>query len=219
MKTFAPTIRSTSHSSSALRTPAGDGKRPPRHSGWSPAMFVRRYTGSPCTRAPTSSTSAVSSAIACERATPSPAMTIGARAPARSSAARATAPGSGRVRAAIGVGPAPVSSTAGPMRSIGSDRNTGPVGGVSATWSARRSATGASSARRISYDHFVNCSAMRTRSPARIGSSMRKRVSCWPAVTRSGDRDLAALCRIERLFARPGATWTLTTPTWPDACA
>jgi len=40
---------------------------------------------------------------------------------------------------------------------------------------------------------------------------MRKRVSCWPAVTRSGDLDLAPLCRIERLLARPGATWTLTT--------
>src|SRR5262249_2485036 len=46
-----------------------------------------------------------------------------------------------------------------------------------------------------------------------------KRVSCWPAVTRSGDVDLAALCRIERLLARPGATWTLTTPIWPEACA
>src|SRR5207249_2789269 len=46
---------------------------------------------------------------------------------------------------------------------------------------------------------------------------MRKRVSCWPAVTRSGVLDRAALWRIERLFARPGATWTLTTPTCPDA--
>ena len=96
-------------------------------------MFVRRYTGSPCTRAPRSSASVVSSGTARARATPSPAMMIGARALAKSSAARATAPGSGRVRAAIGVGPKPVSSTAGPMRSIGSDRNTGPVGGVSAT--------------------------------------------------------------------------------------
>ena len=219
VKTFAPTIKSASQSSSAFRTPPGDGKRPPRHSAWFPGKFVRRKTGSPWTRAPSSSASAVSSGTACDRATPSPAMMMGAWAPVRSSTARARAPGSGRERAAIAVGPAPVSSTAGLMRSIGNERNTGPVGGVSAILSARRSATGASSARRISYDHLVNCSAIWTRSPARIGSSMRNRESCCPAVTTSGVLARAALWRIERLFARPGATWTLTTPIWPDACA
>src|SRR3989442_56294 len=146
-------------------------------------------------------------------------MMIGARAPDRSPAACASAPGSGRLRAAIDGGPAAVSSMAGPIRSIGSERNTGPVGGVSATLSARRNATGASSARRISYDHLRNGSAIRARSPARIGSCMRKRVSCCPAVTTRADLARAALWRIERLFARPGATWTLATPTCPDACA
>src|SRR5713226_6580901 len=60
---------------------------------------------------------------------------------------------------------------------------------------------------------------IRTRSAARIGWCMRKRVSCCPAVRTSGLLARAALWRIEMLFPRPGATWTLTTPSVPEACA
>src|SRR5206468_10504123 len=49
------------------------------------------------------------------------------------------------------------------MRSIGSERNTGPVGGVSAIVTARPSTLTASSALRISYAHLVNGSAIFTR--------------------------------------------------------
>ena len=64
------------------------------------------------------------------------------------------------------------------MRSIGSERNTGPVGGVSAIVTARPSTLTASSALRISNAHLVNGSAIFTRSPARIGSWTSRRVSC-----------------------------------------
>ena len=135
------------------------------------------------------------------------------------STARPTISASGAAPAWIVGAAAPLSSTIAVIRSIGSERKTGPVGGVSASFSARRSATGASSARRTSYDHFVNCSVSLTMSPERIGSSRSRRVSCWPAVTTIGERARLALWRIETPFATPGSTCRFTTPTWPEACA
>jgi len=60
----------------------------------------------------------------------------GAFAAASSSAARETAPGSGALAAATSVGASPASSTTCPISSIGSERNTGPVGGAlfGTTW-------------------------------------------------------------------------------------
>ena len=43
--------------------------------------------------------------------------------------------------------------------------------------------------------------------------------SCWPAVTRSGAPAFWASYSIPMAFPRPGATWTLTTPSFPDAWA
>ena len=68
----------------------------------------------------------------------------GAFARASSEAARTIASGAGTGRVAMSPATVALSSHGSVMRSIGSERNTGPVGGVSARWMARRKALGAS---------------------------------------------------------------------------
>ena len=71
--------------------------------------------------------------------------------------------------------------------SPGNDRNTGPIGGANAVFTARWIARGRSSSRRTSSDHFTNGRAMVGRSAHSSGSVKLKRCSCWPAVTRIGE--------------------------------
>jgi hypothetical protein len=144
---------------------------------------------------------------------------IGDFALARSAAAWVIASGEGSARALTVEGEAATASTVSVIRSMGSPRNTGPIGGVSASWIARRSAAGASAAERISCDHLVNCSVSWTMSAARIGSPRSSRVSCCPAVTSSGERARLALCKIASPLPTPGATCRLTRPSRPLACA
>ncbi len=77
--------------------------------------------------------------------------------------------------------------------SSGSERNTGPCGGVSAACTARRTAEGRSSTRPISAAHLVQGRTASTIRPQRIGSSNIMRWSCWPAVRSRGVLERKAL--------------------------
>src|SRR5256886_259771 len=71
--------------------------------------------------------------------------------------------------------------------SIGSATNTGPFGASVATLKARRSTAAISSARSTCTLHLVTGAAIATRSWPSTGVLSRIRVSCWPAVTTSGE--------------------------------
>ena len=66
--------------------------------------------------------------------------------------------------------------------SPGSDRNTGPIGGVIAILAARRMMRGISSSRVISTAHLTSGSAIGTSGAYSTGSVSPWPCSCWPAV-------------------------------------
>ncbi len=118
------------------------------------------------TSAPSSSATATSSFCAPESATPSPTRTIGRSAEASSSAARPTEAGEGDTSVSTFVEGRTGSELSSSSTSMGSATNTGPRGGVSAIFTARRMVrrTECRSVTRVAY--LVTGLAMATRSEA-----------------------------------------------------
>src|SRR5581483_1734095 len=108
-------------------------------------------------------------AIAPDATTPSPTMSAGAFASTRSRTASSMALGSGRTAVGTRLGGSAGAAHGAVLRSNGSERTTGPRGGVSATFSARRTTCGISSALRISYAHFTHGEAYAVKSPESVG--------------------------------------------------
>ena len=97
--------------------------------------------------------------------------------------------------------------------------NTGPAGASVATLKARRRIGAISSARSACTLHLVTGAAMATRSWLSSGLASRIRVSCWPAVTISGELAFNAPYSAPMALPSPGATWTLAKAVRPVACA
>src|SRR4051812_27552007 len=93
----------------------------------------------PHTGAPNNSATRVSSGWASENATPSPAMIMGRDAGANNAATSSIADGAGAVLVLSRTDGTTSSSLGSSSTSIGSDTNTGPMGGVMASLMARRS--------------------------------------------------------------------------------
>ena len=106
---------------------------------------------------------------------------------------RASAWSEGRLRASTRVGGAGASSSSCSSTSPGSEMNTGPVGGVSATFAARRTISGRSAARVTSTAHLTSGCAIGTSGAYSSGSSRPWPCSCWPAVRISGEPENFAL--------------------------
>ena len=139
------------------------------------------------TDAPMASASFASAGIAPARATSSPQTMTGRCAPRINSAMAAIASreASGlRCKVPAVAGVMLVSSS---MTLIGRPMNTGPGGPSFATLKARRRIGAISSARSTCTLHFVSGAAIATRSWPSTGSANRMRVSCWPAVTMTGE--------------------------------
>src|SRR3954470_23115297 len=92
----------------------------------------------PHTSAPSASATRVSSGWASENATPSPAMIIGRDPDASMAATSSMTDGAGAVRVLRRTDGTTSSSLGSSSTSIGSDTNTGPIGGVMASLIARR---------------------------------------------------------------------------------
>ena len=96
--------------------------------------------------------------------------------------------------------------------------NTGPGGGLAASWKARRITMPSSSivADLVGPLRTVRQADQVTRQE---GVGARCRWSCWPAVTTIGDRLARALVRFPMALPRPGAVCTLTKAGRRVACA
>ena len=114
------------------------------------------------------------------------------------------------------VGPISVSCS---ITSTGSAMNTGPQGGSLAILKARLSSGPISSALFGSALNLVTGSAMATRSCESKGLWKRMRVSCWPAVTISGEAAFNAPYIMPMALPSPGATCRLATAVRPVAWA
>ncbi|WP_244558951.1 hypothetical protein [Bradyrhizobium brasilense] len=139
-----------------------------------------------------------------DRATSSPAMMAGFF-DFRSSATNASMPaGSGRGERHKLSGARASTAVSCSMTSIGSDTNTGPCGASVATLNARRMIGAISSARSICTLHLVTGAAIATRSWPSSGFFSRIRVSCWPAVTTTGEPAFSAPYSEPMPLPRPG---------------
>ena len=139
------------------------------------------------TEAPIASESATSACSAPDRATSSPAMIAGLLDFRSSDASASTPSGSGGAERHNLSGAEASIEVSCSSTSIGSETNTGPCGASVATLKARRRIGLISSARSICTLHLVTGAAIATRSWPSRGLLSRIRVSCWPAVTTTGE--------------------------------
>jgi hypothetical protein len=127
----------------------------PRYSGCSLGNDAAYGTDCWYTAAPISSASIAASAKASRVASSWPATIAGRLAASSRAASRSSASSEGRVAASTRVACPRSSSASASSTSPGRLTNTGPVGGVSATFAARRRMRGRSSTRVASIAHFT----------------------------------------------------------------
>ena len=197
---------------------AKSGFSTPAQQGWADGKAVREVSCVPQTGKPPASAKATRPSLTeAERSSPSTTSTRSGSRPASLSASRVAsgeAPSRGGAEAG-GVGPL----TSWSRMSIGSDKKTGPQGGVRAMAKARRNAWPTSSPRRTSFAHLAIGAASATRSPESHGSVIRWRVSCWPAVTTSGVSLAFEAASTPIALPRPPMACRLTNAARPDASA
>ncbi len=183
----APTQITRSNGASSVRAVSWRRVRSPRNAGCPVSKRALYGTGSWNTPAPRSSASRASSAKAAPAATSRPAMITGRCAASSRCASGSSTASTGRTRCSTRVGRPRSSAALASMMSPGRLRNTGPIGAVSATLAARCTIRGRSSSRGTSTAHLTSGCAIRTRGSYSIGSCRPWPVSCWPAVTSTGE--------------------------------
>ncbi len=202
------------------------GTSSPRNCGWLRGKATRAETGAAQTGRPVRSASATTASQAPDASTSSPTTRTAERAPAMRSARCRTVSRAGPVawmtrRAAAACAPRSSASVSSASKSsMGRETNTGPCGGVSASWAARASAGATSAGRGGSYAHFTaGCGrsvAWGLESRASIVSMAR---TCWPAVTTMGVRLARALRMAPMAFPVPGPVCRFTRAVVPEARA